>query len=104
MFRVPSLRNVALTYPYMHDGSVHCDPSLQGEEKACAEDALRRVIRHYMAGGKEHPVKDTLIRKFTLSEEEQRDLVEFLKSLTDRKFVSNPALSDPFAGKRGGES
>lgn len=74
-FRVPSLRNVELTPPYMHNGSV---------------TTLERVIDHYNSGGKEHPNKSPLIRPLHLSEQERKDLVNFLKSLTDSTFVNNP--------------
>jgi cytochrome c peroxidase len=82
-FRVPSLRNIALTAPYMHDGSVN---------------TLDEVIDHYQAGGRAaaHRFKNPLVSGFTLSREERRDLIEFLHSLTDHEFVSNPRLADPW--------
>ena len=65
MFRVPSLRNVAVTAPYMHDGSL---PTLED------------VIDHYAAGGKfDHPNKSKILRKLNLSAQDKQDLVEFLK-------------------------
>lgn len=94
-YRVPTLRNIALTYPYMHDGSIGCDESLMKNEEECSKQALGRVIDHYMSGGKEHPEKDPLIHKFDLSEQEKGDLISFLMSLTDREFVTNPAFSEP---------
>jgi cytochrome c peroxidase len=75
-FRVPTLRNIALTAPYMHDGRF-----------ATLED----VIEHYVAGGKHADsvgVVDSQIRPLDLSADEKRDLVEFLKNLTDQQFVS----------------
>ncbi|MEO7274602.1 MAG: di-heme enzyme, partial [Vicinamibacterales bacterium] len=78
-FRAPTLRNIALTGPYMHDGSV---PSLDG------------VVAHYAAGGK-GPLKAPELKRFTLSPAETGDLVAFLESLTDTVFVSNPAFADP---------
>jgi len=75
-FRVPTLRNIALTAPYMHDGRF-----------ATLED----VIEHYVAGGKHAEsigVVDSQIRPLDLSAEEQRDLVEFLKNLTDPQFAA----------------
>jgi cytochrome c peroxidase len=92
-FRTPSLRNVALTAPYMHDGSV-----------ATLEDA----IRHYAAGGRtiahgahagvgaDSPWKDPLIVGFAVSPDEIADLVAFLDSLTDRSFITNRAFADPW--------
>ena len=66
-FRTPSLRNVALTAPYFHDGSA-----------ATLED----VVRFYVKGGNENPNRDWQLEPVSLSENEQRDLVEFLKALT----------------------
>jgi cytochrome c peroxidase len=77
-FRVPTLRNVALTAPYMHDGSAA---------------SLDDVIDHYMRGGRaripgrNNPRRDPRIRSFALSSAERADLVAFLESLTDREFI-----------------
>jgi len=71
-FRVPSLRNVALTAPYMHDGSLK---DLEG------------VIDHFASGGKNHPNKSPLIQGFQIDEEEKAALIAFLESLTDRTFI-----------------
>ncbi len=68
-FKVPSLRNVELTAPYMHDGSL-----------ATLED----VIEHYNSGGQPHPNKSGLIQPLNLTTQEKQDLVNFLKSLTDK--------------------
>jgi len=65
-FRVPSLRNVARTAPYMHDGSL---PTLEA------------VIEHYNSGGKAHSNKSGLLKPMHLTPEEKLDLVAFLKSL-----------------------
>lgn len=73
-FKVPSLRNVGVTAPYMHDGSL-----------ATLED----VIDHYMSGGKGHPNTDPVIRAFELTDDEKADLVAFLRSLTDEEFLRN---------------
>lgn len=75
LFKVPSLRNIALTGPYMHDGSVK---------------TLEEVIAHYNDGGKDHPHKNSLIRPLHLTIQERRDLQAFLESLTDETFLSNP--------------
>jgi cytochrome c peroxidase len=81
-FRAPTLRNIALTAPYMHDGSLA---------------TLEAVIDHYAAGGKiDHPNKSRILRPFRLSEDEKRDLVEFLKSLTDEELLHDPRWSDPW--------
>jgi cytochrome c peroxidase len=74
-FRVPTLRNVALTGPYMHDGRFA---------------TLEEVVEHYVAGGRHADsigVVDSQIRQLDLSAEEKRDLVEFLKNLTDSEFA-----------------
>ena len=78
-FRAPTLRNIALTAPYMHDGSI---PTLDG------------VIAHYAAGGK-GPLRSPEIKGFAISPSESGDLVAFLESLTDTTFVSNPAFANP---------
>jgi cytochrome c peroxidase len=92
-FKPPTLRNIELTAPYMHDGSI-----------ATLED----VLDHYAAGGRtihqdpfagvgsENPYKSIFVVGFRLSEQERADVIDFLKSLTDLEFVSNPAFSDPF--------
>ncbi|MDX1384843.1 MAG: cytochrome c peroxidase, partial [Thermoanaerobaculia bacterium] len=66
-YRTPSLRNVALTAPYMHDGSL-----------ATLED----VVRHYDRGGEPHEGQDPRIRPLDLGDEEVEALVAFLHSLT----------------------
>lgn len=79
-FKVPTLRNVALTAPYMHDGSL---PTLES------------VLDHYTRGGHKNPLQDSRVRPFLLSPSERTDLIEFLNSLTDREFVENPEFSAP---------
>jgi cytochrome c peroxidase len=77
VFKVPSLRNVALTAPYMHDGSL---PSLE------------TVIDHYQTGGKAHPNKSTLLKPFILTAQERTDIIAFFSSLSDQNFITNPAF------------
>ncbi|MGD1918323.1 MAG: cytochrome c peroxidase, partial [Pleurocapsa sp.] len=91
-FKVPTLRNIALTAPYMHDGSVA---------------TLRDAIAHYQAGGRtisegelagigsQNPYKSGFVKGFEATESEINDLIEFLNSLTDRDFITNPDYSDP---------
>jgi cytochrome c peroxidase len=74
-FRVPTLRNVALTAPYMHDGSMA---------------SLEQVIDHYARGGHRNPRQDSRIRPLSLSQTERTDLAAFLRSLTDREFLADP--------------
>lgn len=92
-FRAPSLRNVEVTAPYMHDGSM---------------DTLDEVLAFYAAGGRNirsgphagdgraTPYKDDFINRIDLNQQEQADLVAFLKTLTDTEFLRNPQLADPF--------
>ncbi len=83
-FRAPTLRNIALTAPYMHDGSI---PTLEA------------VIDHYAAGGRARPstqkknyvggtsLIDPMVSGFTLTHSEKRQLIAFLRALTDVSFV-----------------
>ena len=93
-FRAPSLRNVELTAPYMHDGSVA---------------TLEEVLDHYAAGGRNitsgphagdgrlNPNKSELISRIDLSAQDKADLVAFLKTLTDHDFITNPKFANPFS-------
>lgn len=78
-FRAPTLRNIALTAPYMHDGSLM---------------NLDAVIAFYSAGGlgngRDNPLKSSFMPGFVLTQEEHQDLKAFLHSLTDTQFVNNP--------------
>lgn len=75
LFKVPSLRNIELTGPYMHDGSI---------------ETLKEVIEHYNSGGENHKNKSELIKPLDLSEAEMSDLIAFLLTLTDKEFIENP--------------
>lgn len=68
-FKIPSLRNVGATAPYMHDGSLQ---------------TLQEVIDHYASGGKKHPNKSAILKPLVLSPQEKTDLINFLKTLTDQ--------------------
>lgn len=85
-FKAPTLRNIALTAPYMHDGSVK---------------TLEDAIDHYRRGGRgegfNNPNKSEFVKSFDLTPQDKTDLIEFLRSLTDRSLLSNPALSDPWS-------
>ncbi|MBK6622801.1 MAG: cytochrome-c peroxidase [Saprospirales bacterium] len=78
-FKTPTLRNVALTAPYMHDGSLA---------------TLDAVIEHYDSGGKAHPQCSPLIKPLGLSPQEKADLLRFLEALTDREFIQNPKFKE----------
>lgn len=80
-FKVPTLRNIALTAPYMHDGRFQ---------------TLEEVLDHYSSGGHPSPNIDPNIRRFPLSAQDKKDLIAFLNMLTDTSFINNPAFSSPF--------
>ena len=92
-FKAPTLRNVAVTAPYMHDGSA-----------ATLED----VVSHYAAGGRtidegpyrgvgrDNPHKSPTIRGFTLSAAQRADLIAFLQSLTDEALLHDLRFSNPW--------
>jgi len=91
-FRAPSLRNIAVTAPYMHDGSIA---------------TLDEVLDHYAAGGRtiaegenagvgaDNPYKSEFVRGFQLDDQSRADLKAFLESLTDEGFLTDPRFSDP---------
>ncbi len=87
-FRTPTLRNIAVTAPYMHDGSL---PTLEA------------VIRkHYAVQGRSaitgkgpNPMRSEFIQGFKINRRETEDLIAFLNSLTDQNFLTNPAFSAP---------
>ncbi|GGO67250.1 MbnH family di-heme enzyme [Bowmanella pacifica] len=84
LFRAPTLRNVARSAPYMHDGSVA---------------TLSEVIDLYAAGGRtsgrQNPHKSVFVKGFSLSQEQKQDLLAFLHSLTDEGFLNNPDHGQP---------
>lgn len=92
-FRAPSLRNVAVRAPYMHDGSL-----------ATLED----VLDHYAAGGRliedgpfagdarRSPLRSPFVTGFALTDVERRNVIAFLESLTDASFLTDPRFADPW--------
>ena len=92
-FRAPTLRNIAVTAPYFHDGSAL---------------TLDDVLDHYSRGGRRitdgpdagdgatSPLKSTFIQGFVLSESERADVIAFLESLTDPSFLTDPRFADPY--------
>ncbi len=92
-FKAPTLRNIALTAPYMHDGSIK---------------TLSEAVDHYARGGRlitegpfagdgrTSPFKDPLVSGIDLSARDKADLVAFLRTLTDKSLTTNPKLADPF--------
>lgn len=93
-FKPPTLRNIAVTAPYMHDGSIA---------------TLDEVLDHYARGGRridsgphagdgrENPNKSLFISGFTLNPVERADVLNFLRALTDRSFLEDARFSDPFS-------
>ncbi len=73
-FKVPSLRNIELTFPYMHDGSFV---------------DLDKVLKHYALGGVGHPNQNKVIQPFVLSEKDKKAVKAFLFSLTDTSYLVN---------------
>lgn len=80
-FRTPTLRNVAVTAPYMHDGRFA---------------TLGAVIDHYAAGGLPSTTRSNLVRGFAITPDEKTDLVSFLESLTDAEFLEDPSFANPW--------
>jgi cytochrome c peroxidase len=92
-FKAPTLRNIAVTAPYMHDGSIA---------------TLDEVLDHYTAGGRtitlgpnagvgaDNPHKSSFVKPFTLSPEGRADLLAFLHALTDDTFLRDPRFSNPW--------
>ena len=81
LFKSPSLRNVEVAGPYMHDGRL---PTLEA------------VLDHYSSGGKNHPNKDIRMQPLKLTGSEKAAVIAFLKTLTDQHFLSDPRFADPF--------
>jgi len=73
LFKVPTLRNISATAPYMHDGSI---ASLEG------------VIEHYNSGGSKHNNKNEVLTPLELNIDEKRQLILFLEALTDTSFIN----------------
>lgn len=92
-FKAPTLRNIAVTAPYMHDGSVA---------------TLGDVIDHYADGGRsiaagphrgighDNPNKSEAVRGFWLVPQQRADLLAFLASLTDEALLRDPRFANPF--------
>lgn len=96
VFKVPSLRNIGLTAPYMHDGRFK---------------TLENVIEHYNSGIQDHPALDWRLqdngltsggnptlkaKRFNWTDTEKAAIIAFLKTLTDTKMTSDPKFANPF--------
>lgn len=80
-FKVPTLRNIAVTGPYMHDGRLR---------------TLEAVIDHYRTGVTASPTTDPLVAGgINLSDNDKKDLISFLNTLTDSTFIHNPLFAEP---------
>ena len=80
-FKIPSLRNIALTFPYMHDGRF---------------STLEKVIEHYSENILQVPNLDTRLRKkIQLNAKEKQELQAFLNTLTDFEFIQNKIYNKP---------
>ena len=71
-FKIPSLRNLPLTYPYMHDGSIN---------------SMEAALEHYQKGGAGHPLQDPQINSFELSTKEKAQLLAFFNALVDTSYL-----------------
>lgn len=91
-FRVASLRNVALTAPYMHDGSIS---TLEAVIDFYAAGGRVLTTGPYAGDGRLNPYKSALISGFSPSTQDKTDLIAFLNTLTDSAFIANPRLSNP---------
>lgn len=92
-FKAPTLRNIALTAPYMHDGSIA---------------TLDEVLDHYSAGGRTiatgpyagvgsaNPNKSGFVKPFALSSEERTSVMDFLRALTDASFITDTRFANPW--------
>lgn len=85
-FKTPTLRNIELTPPYMHDGRFN---------------TLEEVVEHYNTNVKFSSTLDPLMTNVAqggleLTEEDKADLINFMKTLTDESFIVSPQFSDPF--------
>jgi cytochrome c peroxidase len=92
-FKAPTLRNIAVTAPFMHDGSIA---------------TLEEVVDHYIRGGTNiesgenkglgviSPLKSEFVPGLELDAQQRTDLLNFLHSLTDESFLKNPELGDPW--------
>lgn len=79
--RVPTIRNISYTAPYMHNGTIK---------------TIEGVIEHYAGGGKYSPNLDPLIQQVKLNNIQKKQLIAFLKTLDDTTFMNNPAYKNPF--------
>lgn len=92
-FRVPTLRNIAVTAPYMHDGSI---PDLTAVLDFYAGHGREIKEGRFKGDGRKSPLKDPRIDRIHLDTRDKSDLIAFLHTLTDEGLLANPRFSDPF--------
>lgn len=92
-FRTPTLRNIEVTSPYMHDGSIQ-------DLRSVIKDHYAVAGRSSLSSGGSNPLRSPFIRGFEISEAEIHDLTEFLKSLTDKDFLNDPKHANPWQQKQ----
>ncbi|WP_045388117.1 methanobactin export MATE transporter MbnM [Vibrio rotiferianus] len=92
-FRPPTLRNIAYTAPYMHDGSI----ATLGEVLDFYANGGRNITSgDHQGDGRKNPNKSEFVKGFTLSAQEKQDMLMFLHALSDETFISNPRYANPF--------
>lgn len=80
-FKIPSLRNIALSAPYMHDGRLK---------------TLEEVVEHYRTGVYASPTTDAAVAGgISMTDDDKKDIVSFLKTLTDSTFINNKLFAEP---------
>jgi cytochrome c peroxidase len=94
-FRVPSLRNLAFTAPYFHDGSAASLTEVI-DSYACGGRKISDGI--YKGDGSKNPFKHPFVSGFAISEADKINLISFLQSLSDSSFINNPFYQNPFTG------
>ena len=95
-FRPPTLRNVAFTAPYMHDGSI---ASLAEVLDFYANGGRNITSGDHQGDGRINPNKSEFVKGFTLSAQEKQDMLAFLNALSDPVFISNPRYANPFVAE-----
>jgi cytochrome c peroxidase len=91
--KIPSLRNVAITFPYMHDGSVG---TLEDAIDNYARGGRLITIGPNAGDGRLNPNKDPRLRAFQVTPQERADLVAFLRALTDSTFLTDRRFTNPW--------
>jgi len=91
-FRAPTLRNIEVSAPYMHDGSI---ATLSQVLDFYAAGGRNITSGEYQGDGRLNTLKSPFIKGFVMSEQDKTDLIAFLKTLTDKEFLTNPEHTKP---------